>query len=168
MRERSLAQMMTWNIVTVDEDASLVRAAEIMETAHISSVLVLALGKPVGIVTERDILRALKTNVPPGQSVLTVMGRPLVCARQDVTVHEAYHLMADKHVRHLLVTDRDGHPAGIVSESDFRFHLRNAGGGYQAFMLQPSTEYLNRAFSPSCFDFFLGPVALGIVRQVPA
>jgi diguanylate cyclase (GGDEF)-like protein/PAS domain S-box-containing protein len=123
MPERSLAQLMTWNIVTVEHDASLARAAEVMELAHISSVLVSELAKPVGIITERDILRALEAKVPREQAVATVMGRPLVSARQTLALHDAYHLMAEKGVRHLLVTDEQNHPAGIVSESDFRFHL---------------------------------------------
>jgi len=123
MPEPSLAQLMTWNIVTVAHDASLARAVEIMESAHISSVLVVELNKPVGIVTERDILRALETLVPPTQAVATVMGHPLVSARQSLSLHDAYHLMAEKGVRHLLVTDEANSAVGIVSESDFRFHL---------------------------------------------
>jgi diguanylate cyclase (GGDEF)-like protein/PAS domain S-box-containing protein len=47
----------------------------------------------------------------------------LVSARKDMALHDAYHFMAKKGVRHLLVTDEAGNPAGIVSESDFRFHL---------------------------------------------
>lgn len=123
MSDRTLAQLMTWNIVTVDHEASLARAAEIMEMAHISSVLATELGKPVGIVTERDILRALEAMVPPQQAVATVMGKPLVSAPQTLGLHEAYHLMAERGVRHLLVTDGEKRPVGIVSESDFRFHL---------------------------------------------
>lgn len=123
MPERSLAQLMTWNIVTVEHDSSLARAAEVMEMAHISSVLVVAMGKPVGIITERNILQALEARVPREQAVATVMGHPLVSARQNVALHDAYHLMAEKGVRHLLVTDDQNHPIGIVSESDFRFHL---------------------------------------------
>ncbi|MDD5248149.1 MAG: PAS domain S-box protein [Rhodocyclaceae bacterium] len=123
MPERSLAQLMTWNIVTVEHEASLARAAEIMETARISSVLVMELGKPVGIVTERDILRSFETRVPPQQTVATVMGRPLVTAPENLALHDAYHLMAEHGVRHLLVTGAGNHPVGIVSESDFRFHL---------------------------------------------
>ncbi|MDR3368985.1 PAS domain S-box protein [Rhodoferax sp.] len=123
MSERSLSQLMTWNIVTVGHDASLARAAEIMETARISSVLVVELDKPVGIITERDILRALETAVPSQQAVATVMGRPLVTARENLALHDAYHLMAEKGVRHLLVIGESNRPVGIVSESDFRFHL---------------------------------------------
>ncbi|HZX31496.1 MAG TPA: EAL domain-containing protein [Rhodocyclaceae bacterium] len=123
MSEKTLAQLMTWNLVTVDREASLARAAEVMETAHISSVLVADQGKPVGIVTERDILRALEAQVPPDRAVAAVMASPLLSARQTVCIHEGYHLMAEKGVRHLLITDGEDRPVGIVSDSDFRFHL---------------------------------------------
>jgi diguanylate cyclase (GGDEF)-like protein/PAS domain S-box-containing protein len=123
MLDRTLAELMTWNIVTVDQGASIARATEVMAMARISSVLVTECGSPVGIVTERDILRALETMVPQDQTVGTVMGRPLVSARKDMSLHDAYHFMAQKGVRHLLVTDAANSPVGIVSESDFRFHL---------------------------------------------
>ena len=123
MTERTLAELMTWNIVMIDQEASLARATEVMETARISSVLVTEFGRPVGIVTERDVLRALEAKLPHDQAVATVMGKPLVSAPKDMSVHDAYHFMAKKGVRHLLVTDPAGNPAGIVSESDFRFHL---------------------------------------------
>ncbi len=123
MTERSLAQLMTWNIVTIDRDASIARATEVMEMAHISSVLVTEFTKPVGIVTERDILRALEAAIPSEQVVSRIMGKPLVTAMKDMAVHDAYHLMAENGVRHLLVTDETSQPVGIVSESDFRFHL---------------------------------------------
>jgi diguanylate cyclase (GGDEF)-like protein/PAS domain S-box-containing protein len=123
MTDHTLAELMTWNIVTVDHDASLERAAEVMATARISSVLVTEYGKPVGIVTEHDILRALEAMVPHGQCVAAVMGKPLVGAPRDMPLHDAYHYMAKKGVRHLLVTDAQDNPVGIVSESDFRFHL---------------------------------------------
>ena len=123
MTDRTLADLMTWNIVSIDLAATLVRATEVMETARISSVLVTELGTPVGIVTERDILCALQAMTPREQTVDAVMSRPLVTATKELSLHDAYHLMASKGVRHLLVTNAEGGPAGIVSESDFRFHL---------------------------------------------
>jgi diguanylate cyclase (GGDEF)-like protein/PAS domain S-box-containing protein len=123
MTERTLAELMTWNIVTIDHGANLARATEVMEMARISSVLVTEFGRPVGIVTERDVLRALEAKLPHDQTVATVMGKPLVSAPKDMSAHDAYHFMAKKGVRHLLVTDAASNPVGIVSESDFRFHL---------------------------------------------
>jgi diguanylate cyclase (GGDEF)-like protein/PAS domain S-box-containing protein len=123
MPDRTLAELMTWNIVTVDQDANLARATDVMAMARISSVLVMDCGNPVGIVTERDVLRALEAMTPQDRTVGTVMGRPLVSANKDMSLHDAYHFMSQKGVRHLLVTDATNRPVGIVSESDFRFHL---------------------------------------------
>jgi diguanylate cyclase (GGDEF)-like protein/PAS domain S-box-containing protein len=123
MTDRTLADLMTWNIVSINQGTSLARATEVMETARISSVLVTEFSKPVGIVTERDILRALEMMVPQTQTVAKVMSHPLVSARKDMTVHDAYHFMVEKGVRHLLVIDAANQPVGIVSESDFRIHL---------------------------------------------
>jgi diguanylate cyclase (GGDEF)-like protein/PAS domain S-box-containing protein len=114
---------MTWNVVTLGRDAPLERATEVMATARISSVLVSDLGIPVGIVTERDILRALEAQVPKSAPVEKVMSAPLVGAPRDMALHDAYHFMSKKGVRHLLVTDEGDRAVGIVTESDFRFHL---------------------------------------------
>ena len=123
MADRRLAELMTWNIVTIAQHATIERATEIMAAAHISSVLATDDGKPAGIVTERDVLRALEAAVPRSAPVSEVMSKPLVGAPKDMALHDAYHFMSKKGVRHLLVTDDDGNSVGIVSESDFRFHL---------------------------------------------
>ena len=123
MSDRTLAEMMTWNIVTVEQHATLEQATHVMSTAHISSVLATDAGRPVGIVTERDVLRALEAALPRTAPVSSVMSKPLVGAPKDMLLHDAYHFMSTKGVRHLLVTDAQDNPVGIVSESDFRFHL---------------------------------------------
>jgi diguanylate cyclase (GGDEF)-like protein/PAS domain S-box-containing protein len=123
MSDRTLADLMTWNIVEVDLGTSLLAAAEIMETARISSLLVLEDGQAVGIVTERDILKALAGAVEGGENVARIMSSPVLAADSRLSVHHAYHLLAEQGIRHLLVTGDAGQPVGVVSESDFRFHL---------------------------------------------
>jgi len=126
MPERTLADLMTWNIVKVDRQASLQTAAEVMETARISSLLVSAGEDIVGIVTERDILKALASALGATQTVAQIMSSPVLAADSRLTVHHAYHLLAQKGVRHLMVTGDNGQPVGVVSESDFRFYLGTA------------------------------------------
>ncbi len=123
MPERTLADLMTWNIVEVERRTTLLAAAEVMETARISSLLVREGALMVGIVTERDILRALSANVDGLLAVDQVMSSPVYTADSRMSVHHAYHLLAEKGIRHLLVTGEAGQPVGVVSESDFRFHL---------------------------------------------
>ena len=80
MPERTLADLMTWNIVEVERRTTLLAAAEVMETARISSLLVREGALMVGIVTERDILRALSANVDGLLAVDQVMSSPVYTA----------------------------------------------------------------------------------------
>lgn len=59
MSERLLSDLMTWNIVEVGLGATLAQAVEVMASARISSLVVMEQGRAAGIITERDVLRAL-------------------------------------------------------------------------------------------------------------
>lgn len=123
MTPRTLADLMTCNIVTIDAGASLRDAAERMESMHISSLVATCDDLPCGILTERDLLRAINLNLPASDQVKDVMGQPLVRISADTPVLDAYHLLVGRNIRHLLVDDSAGKVIGIVSQSDFRFHL---------------------------------------------
>lgn len=123
MSERLLSDLMTWNIVEVGLGATLAQAVEVMASARISSLVVMEQGRAAGIITERDVLRALGGAVAPDTPVRQVMSSPVVSLAQDTPLHEAYHVLVERGVRHLLVTDGAGQAVGIVSNSDFRFSL---------------------------------------------
>ncbi|MGB0468233.1 MAG: EAL domain-containing protein [Pontibacterium sp.] len=105
---------------------ALTDATSIMRTHQLSSLLVIDAKKPVGIVTERDILNALVRNIPGDQPVSAVMSTPVLSAPATTEFRDGYHQLALHNIRHLLVTDSEGKPSGIVSESDFRNHLGTA------------------------------------------
>lgn len=52
--------VMTWSVVTTDPDATLVQAGFIMFQRRIGSLPVVENGRLVGILTERDVLAALR------------------------------------------------------------------------------------------------------------
>lgn len=120
MRNKQIAHLMTRDIMTVAQQTTLQEAAELLEHAHISSVVVMGAGQPVGILTERDILRAMSQGVAGTSVVEQLMSAPLVTVAHSTQAHAAYHTMVGRGVRHLLVTGQDGAPVGVVSESDFR------------------------------------------------
>ena len=76
-------------------------------------------GAIVGIVSERDIVRALPQRGPEvlNAEVSEIMTSPLVTATPHTDVVDAMRSMTDKRVRHLPVLD-DGELVGIVSIGD--------------------------------------------------
>ena len=76
-------------------------------------------GQVVGIITERDILRACASERGPLSSipVSDVMSTRLLTGRPDGTIEDAMGLMTDNRIRHLPVVSR-GKLSGIVSIGD--------------------------------------------------
>jgi acetoin utilization protein AcuB len=55
--------------------------------------------------------------------VRELMSGALITARPDLPVLDARHLMVEKRIRHLVVTDERGELAGIVTDRDIRLNL---------------------------------------------
>ncbi|MEW6563371.1 MAG: CBS domain-containing protein [Pseudomonadota bacterium] len=120
MSMKPISELMTPQPATVKTDAGLADCAAFMEQRRISSLIVEDDGLPVGILTERDILRAFSTALPLETPAAEVMGKPLVTVAPETDYRTAYHLLVRHNIRHLVVVDPEGKTAGIVSETDFR------------------------------------------------
>jgi acetoin utilization protein AcuB len=62
--EMRVRDAMTWGVVTTRPEAPLAQAAAIMVEGHFGSLPVVEGGKLVGLVTERDVLKALAATMP--------------------------------------------------------------------------------------------------------
>jgi CBS domain-containing protein len=93
-------------------------AARAMTDASVGTVIVLDEGRLAGILTERDVLRAVAEELDPDVSPCAdVMTRDVVTAEPDWEVYEAAAEMSARHIRHLVVTEAD-QVIGIVSVRD--------------------------------------------------
>jgi|SRR3954469_18186751 len=87
--------------------------------------------KPVGVVTDRDIVvRALAEGKDPLQlNAGQVMSGPAVTAKEDDDVEAVKQLMETRQIRRIPVVDRNGEICGIVSLADIaRRDTRNEAG----------------------------------------
>jgi CBS domain-containing protein len=112
--------VMTKAVKTVGIDDLVKDAAEKMTKFNIGSVVVMDIErkKPIGIITERDVL-TLVTGYPEPlmHRVRDVMSQPLVTVDSGSTIEETARLMAEKHVKRLPVIEND-RLVGIVTSSD--------------------------------------------------
>ena len=119
----TLADIMTCNILSVAATTPLQEVARIMSEARVSSLLVGTPEHSLGIITESNILRALRWNLPGSTPINEVMSQPLVTAFFDLDLLNARRLIEKHKIRHLVIVDRSGSTIGIVSETDFRRQL---------------------------------------------
>ncbi len=119
----TLADIMSRVVRSVSPDCALSEAARLMAEARISSLLVMDGTTPVGILTERDLLRLLHDRADPETAIAEAMSTPVVTASAMLDFATAYRLSLNQQVRHLVAVDGAGLVVGIVSETDFRRHL---------------------------------------------
>lgn len=112
-------------VVVAEPDTNLREAARLMRDHHVGSLVVIEGGngvkRPIGIVTDRDIVVAVVAAAdvqPEALTVGDVMSRNLVVAEESVGVFEAVDLMQDHGTRRLPVVDAEGRLIGIITLED--------------------------------------------------
>ncbi|MFQ6096057.1 MAG: cyclic nucleotide-binding/CBS domain-containing protein [Candidatus Bathyarchaeia archaeon] len=121
IRTRMLVKdVMSSPVITVSEDATVDKAAQLMADSHIGCILVASKeGKPLGIITESDfVTRVLAKNIQPNKlTAKEVMTSPLITIDPDETLSEAARRMSQLNVRRLGVMYK-GDLVGIISSKD--------------------------------------------------
>ena len=115
---RTVADVMSSPVVTSPPDETVAAAAALMHDRSVGSVVVVDGARPVGILTERDIVRmAAAGPSSAGLKVAELMTADPDCVVPDVSVQEAFATLADHGYRHIPVVDDDD-LVGIVSMRD--------------------------------------------------
>ncbi|MFP5257694.1 MAG: CBS domain-containing protein [Acidobacteriota bacterium] len=120
MGERLLAEIVTPEVIAVSPDAPAREGLEIMRRHGISCLVVTQDGAPVGIVTERNVLWAAAHcgGDFADRPVRDLMSSPVVTVAEDTVLVEAYHLLSQKRLRHLVMVDAAGLAKGVLTQSD--------------------------------------------------
>ena len=116
----SVSDIMSVNVKTVHPDATVIEVAQKMLKFDVGSIVVVDSSlRPVGIVTERDILRDVVIPRLPIDVVtaLEIMTKPLISISPDMSVEQAAKLMSDKKIKKLPVVERKK-LVGIVTSMD--------------------------------------------------
>ena len=115
-----LKEIMAQNVETVGPDITLKECAEKMKRRNVGVLPVIEGKKPIGVITDRDItLRAVAEGADVNKTkVRDVMTRELRSVYEDQTINEACELMEKNKVRRLIVLNREGGLAGVLSLND--------------------------------------------------
>lgn len=122
----TVGQLMTERLETISPSDTAQEAATKMRDKKVSSLVVTDVeDKPIGIVTERDLVRQVCTKVINSNDVIVhrIMSSPLATIDANSSVEVAADIMIQNKVRHLLVVD-ENKVLGIITPSDFTGYLK--------------------------------------------
>ena len=126
-----VSSFMTKNVKTETEDQNIQAVCKTMNENNIGSIVVVSLGdkhrKPVGIITERDIVRTIGQLNPSllHTPIRELMSKPLITLSPSSTIIDALQTMQQKNIRRIPIVER-ATMQGIITYKDvFRAILNN-------------------------------------------
>ena len=119
MKVESILATKSSNVITVGPDQSLREAVNLLAEHNIGALIVVdEPGRPIGIISERDIIReAARTEMVFAQTVSRVMTKDLITASPEDDLETVLQTMTAKRFRHLPIMDRR-QLIGVISIGD--------------------------------------------------
>mgnify|MGYP002399829126 CR=1 FL=1 len=147
----SVSNLMNPKVQTDFEDQNIRSACNIMYANDIGCVIIVTNANernPVGIITERDVVRILgKLNPDLLQTPLRMlMSRPLITIEESASMNDATKLMHDRKIRRLVAVNKNNKMTGILTQRDI----------FNAIDKDPSlfSEFYGNAFSSKFTEIY--------------
>lgn len=102
--------------VTLQQDASIYEVINLLQNENRDVLIVCDHEKPVGIVTEQDILDLAYRNIPSSECIADYMRSPIVTVGMNEKIDHAVEMMKRMGIRHLMVNDEE--KLYLLSEKD--------------------------------------------------
>src|SRR5918992_2553319 len=118
---------MSTTTVTMNFKNSVLDIAKKMLAENISSIPITDDdGEIIGILTERDMMKIVANELPPGGiSAMSLMSFPTIKVKKKAPIEEAAKIMATKKLRHLIVEDTyNKDVVGIITVTDLARYLK--------------------------------------------
>ena len=111
--------VMTVEVITIDEKATVKEAADIMDKNEISCLIASRKGRAIGIITERDLLKRVivEAKNPEKTKVKAVMSTPLEVVASGTDLEDAIKMMFQKKIKKMPVVEKEN-IIGLVSLTD--------------------------------------------------
>ncbi len=146
LKFRSVREGMTVDVIRATADATVLEITQLMVEHLVSSVVIVEGNRPVGIVTEQDIVQFQVLELDFDRlNVRTVMSAPLFCLQPADSLWMAQQMMETKLIRRLVVIDVQGELCGIVTQSNLLksldpLEMLRVVGSLQSQLIERATE----------------------------
>lgn len=117
-----VGDLISKNLVYCFPNTKITEAAKIMHENKVGSIVIIEDNKPVGIFTQKDLIRLVASNVPLDDEISKHMSSPVVEIDADATVMDAYLAMTSSGINHIVVIS-NGCVKGVISTRDILLKL---------------------------------------------
>lgn len=117
-RLKDVQSVMQHSLPAIAPQATIAEAVSAMVEHQSGCVVVVEGGRPVGMLTERDMVRLYRQHASRQLPMAGVMTPDPICITASTAVTEAAELMHGRHIRHLPVVNEQGLLIGLVCEAD--------------------------------------------------
>ena len=131
LESSNISDIMTKDVKVEEQNQNIFAASKIMSDNDIGSVIIVDnhdKRNPVGILTERDIIRilgSLKSHLLQ-TPIRELMTHPIIPLSSQATIADALRLMQEKKIRRIPIVDKNNNLIGIVTEKDiFNMLMKN-------------------------------------------
>lgn len=123
---RDISEIMSRNIASIQMDASVAEAAEIMTSRKISCIIVMDGDDVAGVLTEKDLLgRVVALQRDPANTRMEeVMSSPVTSVPSNFSVYSASKVMEEMNIRRLVIM-KDKRLCGVLTQTDIFMAVRN-------------------------------------------
>ena len=121
---KNVRDVMNKSIISVDKDDAIRMAVKKMIHGGIGAVIVNEKDKPVGILTERDILKFIANEKMDldNSKVENIMSAPLISVDSSSSLEEAADVMLTNNIRRLIIKEKDEY-VGIISQRELQLFI---------------------------------------------
>ena len=118
--------IMEKNVITLQYDKSALDASIMLKEKEISFLVIQKEGNPIGLVTERDIVRKIAAEDKKSSEVLIedLMSKNFKWEKSEDSIEDAIQKMLNNNIRRLLVLDNDK-LVGVITQTDLSAFLRS-------------------------------------------
>ena len=144
MRFQTVGDAMTADAGLLPETSTVAEVVALMDSGRYSCVFAVdAARRPLGVLTERDIVRLCHLHPhPEGLTLGATMSHPVRAVGREDMLHDAVKAMDQAHIRRLAVVDGDGAMCGMLTHHEVVSGLEGQYVSYLKDMIQRQEEVL--------------------------
>ena len=118
--------IMQKNVITIEQDKTSLDVATILKEKEISFLVIMENEKPIGIVTERDIVKkiAAEDKVASKTPLKEIMSKKFRWVTPDTSIEDAVQKMINNNIRRLIVLENNN-LVGVITQTNMTEFLRS-------------------------------------------